>query len=105
MNDRRGHGGLSPETGRTALVTGATRGIGFEVCRQLGQCGIHVLLGARDHARGAAAAAVLVREGLDVRALRLDVTDPTDLRSPSAASGACPRWQMALQATACPRQR
>jgi NAD(P)-dependent dehydrogenase (short-subunit alcohol dehydrogenase family) len=88
MNDRRTQGGRAPDLRRTALVTGATRGIGFEVCRQLGQCGMRVLLGTRDHARGGAAAAVLVREGLDVRTIQLDVTDPADLRSLLATSRA-----------------
>ncbi len=45
----------SPE--RIALVTGANRGIGVEVCRQLAARGWRVLLGARDLAKGQAAAA------------------------------------------------
>jgi NAD(P)-dependent dehydrogenase (short-subunit alcohol dehydrogenase family) len=65
---------MSPETTRTALVSGANRGIGLEVARGLGQRGHTVLLGARDLARGEEAAAQLRGEGLDVRALRLDVT-------------------------------
>ena len=40
-----------------ALVTGANRGIGLEVARQLGRDGMRVLLGSRDRARGEAAAA------------------------------------------------
>ena len=42
-----------------ALVTGANRGIGLEVARQLGRDGMRVLLGSRDRARGEAAAAAL----------------------------------------------
>ena len=44
-----------------ALVTGANRGIGLEVSRQLAQAGMRVLLGARDSAKGEAAARALVR--------------------------------------------
>ena len=58
-----------------ALVTGANRGIGFETCRQLAHAGMRVLLGARDPARGEAAARALARDGLGVEAVALDVTD------------------------------
>jgi len=58
-----------------ALVTGANRGIGFEVVRQLARLGFGVVLGSRDGGRGAEAAGELEREGLKVFAARLDVTD------------------------------
>lgn len=58
-----------------ALVTGANRGIGLDVCRQLAQRGYIVLLGSRDLAKGEVAAADLKRQGLDVRPCQLDVTD------------------------------
>jgi NAD(P)-dependent dehydrogenase (short-subunit alcohol dehydrogenase family) len=61
--------------GRVAVVTGANRGIGFEVCRQLGSLGMTVVLGSRDAALGDAAAGTLRDEGLDVVAHQLDVTD------------------------------
>ncbi|ATB31049.1 SDR family oxidoreductase [Melittangium boletus] len=57
-----------------ALVTGGNRGIGFEVCRQLGQRGMRVLLSARDIAEGARATAALRDEGLEVTFEPLDVT-------------------------------
>ena len=60
---------------RIALITGANKGIGFETARQLGQQQVTILLGARDPAKGEAAAGKLRGEGLDVRALPLDVTN------------------------------
>jgi NAD(P)-dependent dehydrogenase (short-subunit alcohol dehydrogenase family) len=60
---------------RAALVTGGNRGIGLEVCRQLGQRGHVVLLGARSLPDGEAAVAALRAEGLDVSLLLLDVAD------------------------------
>lgn len=58
-----------------ALVTGANRGIGFEVVRQLAQMGFTAILGSRDEHKGKEAAGELTREGLKVFAHRLDVTD------------------------------
>src|SRR5215210_4908653 len=59
-----------------ALVTGANRGIGLEVARELARDGMHVLLAARDGAKGEAAAATLVGEGLDITPVEIDVADP-----------------------------
>ncbi len=61
---------------RVALVTGANRGIGLEVCRQLAGRGLRVILTAREADKGQAAAGQLGREGLDVAFHPLDVTDP-----------------------------
>jgi NAD(P)-dependent dehydrogenase (short-subunit alcohol dehydrogenase family) len=58
---------------RVAIVTGANRGIGLEVCRQLGAENIHVVLTARDPIKGEHAAATLRAENLDVAFHALDV--------------------------------
>ena len=66
---------------RTALVTGANRGIGFEICRQLAAAGLDVVLTARDPDKGTAAAARLADLDLPVRAEQLDITDPASVRA------------------------
>jgi NAD(P)-dependent dehydrogenase (short-subunit alcohol dehydrogenase family) len=68
-------------TAKIAVVTGANRGIGFEIARQLARRGLNVILTARDEAKGQLAASRLRREGLDLNCLRLDVTDPASVRS------------------------
>ncbi|TDD15687.1 SDR family NAD(P)-dependent oxidoreductase [Kribbella turkmenica] len=67
-------------TNRIALVTGANKGIGKEIARQLGQAGFTVLTGSRNLARGEAAAAELVAEGHEAAAVQLEVTDETSVR-------------------------
>lgn len=64
------------EQKRVAVVTGANKGIGFEVARQLAEQGLLVLLTARDAVRGREAAGKLAAAGLDVMYQPLDVTDP-----------------------------
>ena len=60
---------------RVALVTGANRGIGLEVCRQLGQRGFTVILSARDDAKAREAAERLCAQRLAIVPCQLDVTD------------------------------
>ena len=62
--------------GKVGLVTGGNRGIGLETVRQLAQQGMHVLLGARNEAKGKEAAEKLKSEKLDVEFILLDVDDP-----------------------------
>ncbi len=62
--------------GKIALITGANKGIGFEVARQLGRNGITVLVGARDPQLGESATAKLKAEGADAHFIELDVTKP-----------------------------
>ncbi|MFC5569573.1 SDR family oxidoreductase [Lysobacter yangpyeongensis] len=61
---------------KIALVTGATRGIGFETVRQLANSGVHVLLAGRDRSKAVEASLKLQSEGLSVEAIALDVTKP-----------------------------
>jgi NAD(P)-dependent dehydrogenase (short-subunit alcohol dehydrogenase family) len=63
----------APKVQRTALVTGANRGIGLEVCRQLGRQGVKVFLTARDAAAGEEAASQLRQEGMEVHFLPMNV--------------------------------
>src|SRR4051812_20505658 len=67
---------------RVALVTGANRGIGLEVSRQLADRGHKVILGSRDEAKGEAAASDL--DG-DVTVLQLDVADDESVGTAAAA--------------------
>jgi NAD(P)-dependent dehydrogenase (short-subunit alcohol dehydrogenase family) len=71
---------MSEQTGGVALVTGANRGIGREVARQLAERGYRVLLSARDAEKAAAAAAELSEStGGQVTPLTLDVADPASI--------------------------
>ncbi|GAA3164763.1 SDR family oxidoreductase [Nonomuraea roseoviolacea] len=62
-----------------ALVTGANKGIGFEVARLLAESGVTAIVGARDEERGRAAA-----ERLGLPFVRLDVTDAACVRAAAA---------------------
>jgi NAD(P)-dependent dehydrogenase (short-subunit alcohol dehydrogenase family) len=94
------------DASRTVLVTGANRGLGLEVCRQLAARGHRVWLGARDLAKGRAAARSL-RGNVD--AVELDVADAAAPARVLAAIGAIDvlvnnagvhfdEWQYALNA-------
>lgn len=63
------------DTTRIALVTGANKGIGLEIARQLGEAGVFVIIGARDPARADAAVAELSSAGFRVQSVALDLND------------------------------
>lgn len=64
---------------RVALVTGANRGIGFEIAKQLSGKGLTVIIGARDEQKGLEAQKRLVDKGLDVHFTLLNVADATSI--------------------------
>ncbi len=67
--------------GKIALITGANKGIGYEIARQLGSRGATVLIGARDIGRGEEAANKLRLSGIDTKAVQLDVVDQKTIDS------------------------
>ena len=64
-----------------ALVTGANRGLGLEVVRQLARRGMTVILGSRDPEKGERAARSLESDNLPVVPRRLDVSDDESVRA------------------------
>ncbi len=68
-------------TTAVALVTGANKGLGREVVRQLARLGVTVVLGSRNVARGEEAARELLAEGLPVSCVELDVTNEASASS------------------------
>jgi NAD(P)-dependent dehydrogenase (short-subunit alcohol dehydrogenase family) len=70
---------------RIALVTGANKGIGFEVARDLARKGFHVFLGARNSDAGVAAVQKLDKEGEkedygEIAFIKIDVSKPDSIR-------------------------
>jgi gluconate 5-dehydrogenase len=63
-------------TGRTALVTGSTTGIGFALARGLAQAGAQIVVNRRDPQRAESAAERLRADGLRASASCFDVMDP-----------------------------
>jgi NAD(P)-dependent dehydrogenase (short-subunit alcohol dehydrogenase family) len=66
---------------KIALVTGANKGLGFEISRQLAQQGIKVVMGVRDAAKGQVAMNQLLQDGLNAEFQRLDVTDSESIEA------------------------
>lgn len=69
---------------KIAVVTGASKGIGFETAKQLAQAGVQVLVAARTRDKADAAVAALAAEGLKTEALALDVTDAASIARAAA---------------------
>src|SRR5436190_23494062 len=73
--DMPGSNPLFDLTGRTALVTGSSQGLGFALARGLSQAGAAIVLNGRDEKKLAAAANTLRAEGARVSVAAFDVTD------------------------------
>lgn len=81
------HAQLFDLTGRTALVTGASRGLGAAIARGLGRAGASLVINGRDPATLDAEAAALRAEGHAVRTLPFDVTDAAAMAAALAGVG------------------
>jgi NAD(P)-dependent dehydrogenase (short-subunit alcohol dehydrogenase family) len=70
-----------PSDKKVALVTGATRGIGFETARQLGQKGIAVIVGGRTKEAAQHAAEKLAAENIEAYSVVLDIIKDADRKA------------------------
>jgi NAD(P)-dependent dehydrogenase (short-subunit alcohol dehydrogenase family) len=71
----------SNSNGNVALVTGANKGLGFEMSRQLAQQGLTVIIAARKLEVAEAAVTKLQNEGLKAQAIALDINDSAQIQS------------------------
>lgn len=63
------------------MVTGANRGIGYEISHQLAKHGLTVILTSRDTSVGEEAAKVLQQRGLNVVYRQLDIVYPSSIEA------------------------
>jgi NAD(P)-dependent dehydrogenase (short-subunit alcohol dehydrogenase family) len=68
---------MSNQDNKVAFISGANRGIGYETAKKLGELGITVIIGARDVAKGQAAAKELMASGIKADAIYYDANDST----------------------------
>ncbi|MBI3691950.1 MAG: SDR family NAD(P)-dependent oxidoreductase [Mycolicibacterium aromaticivorans] len=74
---------IPDQTGRTAVITGANTGLGYETARALAAKGAHVVLAVRNLDKGKAAADLIARRypGADVSVQELDLTSLASIRA------------------------
>ena len=72
---------------KRTLVTGANKGIGFEIARELGKNGCEILLGARDESRGRQAIETLKKDGIVAHFVKIDLHDFSTLHAAARTVG------------------
>ena len=72
---------------KTVLVTGGNRGIGYEVCKQLGELGFHIFLSARDKEKGIEAVEKLRNENIEVDFIQMDVANEESIKMTAVEFG------------------
>jgi NAD(P)-dependent dehydrogenase (short-subunit alcohol dehydrogenase family) len=65
---------------KVILITGSNKGIGFEIARQCGKSGLHVIISGRDESRLKGALIQLKKEDIDADSLVMDVSSPESIR-------------------------
>jgi NAD(P)-dependent dehydrogenase (short-subunit alcohol dehydrogenase family) len=73
--------------GKVALITGANKGLGLEMSRQLAQHGLTVLIAARNRQAAEESATTLRNEGLKAEAIALDINSSTQIQAAVQAIG------------------
>jgi gluconate 5-dehydrogenase len=73
--------------GRTALVVGGNRGLGFEMAKALAEAGASIFIAARDEARNAEAQSRIAEQfGRPCAARKCDITNPSEVAATVAAA-------------------
>ena len=74
---------IPDQTGRTAVITGANTGLGYETAAALAAKGAHVVLAVRNLEKGKAAADLITRRtpGASVALQELDLTSLESIRT------------------------
>lgn len=68
------------ESKKIALITGANKGLGYEIAHKLGLQGVTVYVGARNESRGKAAVEKLIAEGVDASSVLIDLNDEETIK-------------------------
>ena len=74
-------------TGKTALVAGASRGIGLAIAQQMAAAGARTILAARSREKLLEHVAGLKDQGFDADALEMDVSDPQSVTAAAESAG------------------
>jgi NAD(P)-dependent dehydrogenase (short-subunit alcohol dehydrogenase family) len=85
-------------TGKTALITGASRGMGLAIARAMGDAGAAVVVSGNEAEECEAAAANLRAAGIDALAIPCDVAAKAEVEAPAARALA---WRGAVDALVC----